>query len=382
MFVQVNLRSTNNARESMPLTQNKIVPYLLSRKFMTRESVVAGDVVVYDTSRRNSNFKVISEQGPCYLLKQGASSDAIATVEYEASVYRFLLSTPGSNELVHYLPHFYGYDLEERILILELLRDAQNMREYHVRLGRFPAFLARRMGHALGTLHRSTYVEREKLDDIHEFPGQPPWVLSIHRPNLGILRKISSANIQLIRIVQQFTEFPALLDELRHAWKTETLIHSDIKWDNWIVFRQPSMQHKVELKLVDWESACVGDPCWDVGSVFNDYLSFWLFSIPITVDTPPERFIELARFPLEKMQPAIRSFWQSYVQRMELNTPTSHEWLMRAVRYGAARLIQTAFEQMQMSMSLTGNIVCLLQLSLNIMHQTHEAIIYLLGIPL
>jgi hypothetical protein len=55
---------------------------------------------------------------------------------------------------------------------------------------------------------------------------------------------------------------------------------------------------------------------------------------------------------------------------------------MRATRYSAARLIQTAFEQMQMSIQIMGNTICLLQLSLNILRRPQETIVHLLGIPL
>jgi hypothetical protein len=67
---------------------------------------------------------------------------------------------------------------------------------------------------------------------------------------------------------------------------------------------------------------------------------------------------------------------------VSLDATTSYHWLLRAVKYGAARLVQIGFEQMQTSMQLTGPIVCLLQLSLNILRRPHEAAVYLLGIPL
>lgn len=107
-----------------------------------------------------------------------------------------------------------------------------------------------------------------------------------------------------------------------------------------------------------------------------------MLSIPITGEAPPDRFVELARYPLERMQPAMRSFWQSYVQGMGFDPATSGEWLLRAIKYGAARLVQTAYEQMQMSQHLTGNVVCLLQLSLNILQRPQEAMAHLLGLPL
>jgi hypothetical protein len=82
------------------------------------------------------------------------------------------------------------------------------------------------------------------------------------------------------------------------------------------------------------------------------------------------------------MQPAIRSFWQSYVRRMGLDADMSNEWLLRAAKYGAARLVQTAFEQMQGAVQLIGNVICLLQMSLNILLRPEYAIAHLLGIKL
>src|SRR5208282_3494029 len=104
-------------------------------------------------------------------------------------------------------------------------------------------------------------------------------------------------------------------------------------------------------------------------SVFMDYLNLWLLSIPITGEAAPDGFAALARYPLKSMQPAIRSFWRSYARRMELRGIAADEWLLRAVKYAAARLVQTAYEQMHVSMQLTGNIICFLQLSLNMLER-------------
>ena len=363
------------------LTERDVVPYLLQRNLVSAQSIIEGDLVVEDASRRNRNFQVISERGPCYLLKQGVGQEGIATVAHEAAVYQFLQSHT-RNGLDCYLPRLCEYDSEEHMLILEFLRHTQNLREYHARRRHFSTSVAVAMGNALGTLHHLTWMEGKRDKTIQVFAHESPWVLSLHHPDLRILRDVSSANIQVIKIMQQFAEFCELLDKLRQEWRTEALVHFDIKWDNCIISAQSAAGRKNELKIVDWELAGMGDPCWDVGSVFNDYLSFWLLSIPITGETPPDHFLQLARYPLDRMQPAIRSFWESYVRRTELDRAASDEWLLRSVRYCAARLIQTAFEQMHMAMELTGNVVCFLQLSLNILRRPQEAIVHLLGIPL
>jgi aminoglycoside phosphotransferase (APT) family kinase protein len=364
------------------ITQPEVAAYLLRHDLVSAASIVEGDLAVADASRRNRNFKVISERGPSYLLKQGVGPGGKATVAHEAVVYEFLRLLAGNNGLDEYLPRYYGYDMKEQILVLELVRNAQDFREYHARRGRFSILLARTMGKALATVHRLSRTYGIEPDDGRIFPVQPPGALSIHRPDSRILLDVSAANVELIKVVQRSPKFCRSLDELREGWRTETLIHSDIKWDNCVIFARPSSKRKTRLKIVDWEAAGMGDPCWDIGSVFSNYLSFWLLSIPIMGEDPSDRFIELARYPLETMQPAMRSFWQSYARYMELDAATSGEWLLRAVKYVAARLVQTGYERTQMSPHLTGNVVCLLQLGLNILQRPPEAIVHLLGLPL
>ena len=363
------------------LAQSEVAPYLLQRQFISALSIVQGDLTVVDVSRRNRNFKVISEQGPCYLLKQGVGAEGIATIAHEAAIYQWLQSIPESKELRGYLPHYYGYDPQEHLLILEFLRGAQDCREYHTRRGHFSTTLATNLGKALSSLHRMTRVAAVREDKLG-FSAQPPWALFLHRPSLGAFQTISNANLQLIRIIQYASEFRQVLDELRQGWKADTFIHFDLKWENCLVCGPSKSGRKSGLKIIDWEFAGFGDPCWDTGAVFSNYLSFWLSSIPITGEEPPDRFLELARYPLERIQPAMRAYWQAYVRGMGLEAVTADAWLLRAVQYGAARLLQTGFEHMQGSTYLTGNLICLLQLSLNILQRPQEAIAHLLGMPL
>jgi aminoglycoside phosphotransferase (APT) family kinase protein len=323
--------------KAIMLNQYEAVSYLLQHKLLSPAHVVAGDVKVVDVSRRHHNYKVTTAEGPGYVMKQGVGQDRVAAIEREAAVYQFLVS--GTKELSHYLPRFCAYDAEECALILELVDGAENLREYHLHRGYFPVSVARVLGNALGTLHRLT--EARKNEEEHRIRGQPPWVFSVHRPVIKFLQECSSANLQLIQIVQQFPVFCNLLDALREEWRIEALIHGDIRWDNCIVFGKSSSARKCRLKIVDWELASMGDPCWDVASVFNDYLSFWLLSIPVTGEMPPDRFLELARYPLEKMHPALQAFWGAYVQQMNFDAATADRCLLRTGRYVAARLVQT-----------------------------------------
>jgi thiamine kinase-like enzyme len=364
------------------LTREELIPYLLDHQLLSTRCVVDGDLIVIDSSRRNRNFKVISEREPSYLVKQGVGPEGAATVANEAAAYQLFYRNPECAGLKPFLPRFHGYYADERVLVLELLRGAEDLRQYHLRGSRFSTAIAARLGHALASLHRMSQPVGMLRNGEIRFPSPLPWVLTVHQPNQQIFRDISSANLQVLKIVQKFPEFSTLLDSLRQEWSAETLIHFDIKWDNWLVFSEPNKRAK-NLRIVDWELTGFGDPCWDVASIFNDYLSFWLLSIPVTTgDVPPEHFPQLARYPLERMHPAMRAFWASYLSHSELDETTAEARLFRSTKLAGARLLQTAFEQMQMSVQITGTIVIFLQLSLNMLRRPHEALVHLLGIPL
>jgi hypothetical protein len=339
------------------LTEREVIPYLLQKQFISAAALVDGDLAVIDASRRNCTFHVVRAHGPGYVLKQGVDPASRATVAREAAIYQYLQTQSPSVGLARYLPRYYGYDPHEHVLILELVRAAHSLHEAHVRRGRFPMGLAAAMGQALGALHDLPGTPDNRT--LQEGATLPAWVLGLHRPGLGLFRTVSGANLQLIKIVQSSPELCQYLEELQQAWRADALIHADIKWDNWLAWVDPATPRTTRVKLVDWEFAALGDPCWDVGAVFTDYLSVWLFSIPITGETPPEHFLELARYPLAQMHPAIRAFWQAYVQRRALAVPTAQYTLLRAVQYGAARLLHKAFEQLQASLQLLGTTVCM-----------------------
>jgi len=365
------------------LEQRDLVRYLLRRNLISAESLVDGDLAVVDATRRNRNFKLTSDWGPCYFIKQGISRDGFATVAHEAAVYQSLGVRSSNVSLARYLPTCQLYDPGEGVLVLDLLQDGKGLGEYHGQRGRFPVTFGAAIGEALGALHSLAWDKPAENDESVAW-GQPPWVLSIHRPPLSIMRDVSGANLDLIKRIQSSPEFCRALDDLHKGWTRDAFIHRDIKGDNIVVSAGSKSGRRVSLKIVDWEIAGVGDACWDVGSVFSDYLGFWVLSMPITAEARPNEIRKLARFPLERMQPAIRAFWQAYIHQMKLDGPTANQYLLRSVRYGAARLVQAGFERMQMSPHLMGHVISLLNLGLGILRNRvpYETIVHLLGIRL
>jgi aminoglycoside phosphotransferase (APT) family kinase protein len=356
-------------------------PYPLHHDLTTPADLVLGGLSIQDTSFRNDNYKLTSTAGPSYLLKHATAPDKVATLRNEAAVYALLNAGPAASAVAPFLPPFHSFDEADNMLVLGLLPEARTLSEHYRRTAAFPTSHARALARALAALHTlDPEAWRSTLPSAYR-EGTGHWALGLHRPTLGDIQNASLANLETIRVVQRFPEFMRLLDDLQSDWRATHPTHADVKWLNVILCAAPGSKRRTQIKLIDWELARVGDPCWDAGSVFGEYLTFWLLSIPVTGDAPPDRFLNLARYPLDRMRPAMRAFWLEYIRRMDLSPAEADEWLLRSTRFAASRLLQTAYEQGHASNRLTGNIVCLLQLAFNILQRPDDACFTLLGIP-
>jgi hypothetical protein len=135
------------------------------------------------------------------------------------------------------------------------------------------------------------------------------------------------------------------------------------------------------LKVVDWEAADYGDPAWDLGSVFGQYLSCWVFSIPVSTGNPAENFADLATLPLAAMKGALHACWTAYFTTRELSFAAAGELLLRAIGLTGVRLLQTVYESSQFAARLTSNDILHIQLASNMLERPIEAGRHLLGLP-
>jgi 5-methylthioribose kinase len=353
---------------------------LVRRKLLRSSEIVSNSLSIANVSRRNHVLTVTRKRGISYLIKQGVGPDRVRTLRRESHIYRALGTR---RDLRLYLPRHYGYDRDHQLLILELLSGAQDLRRYHESRKRTPALIGRMLGDALATIHFLPSEDGQGKKDFQHLRNPVPGILRLHTPRVQDLRTLSTGSIELIKIVQRFG-FRDHLERLRSSWRPISFIHGDLRWDNCLVPEHSPFPSRTPLRIVDWEFAGFGDPAWDIGFVFGEYLRFWVSNIPVTGESHPDRYLNLVDFPLERMQPALRSFWSSYRRRMSkkmrLEGVEAQKLLLRAVDYAAARLLHAAYEEMQGSAQLTGNAICLAQLSLNIFERPKEACVMLLGI--
>ena len=389
----------------MIINRENITHYLLGRGLLSFDSVVDGDLLVVETSSRNRNFKVIRGDQPGYFVKQVKTFEPqnVETLRYESACYWLSRNDPDFEPLAALMPRFYDSDPVRHALVIELLPEGGSLSDYHRQLGAFPIEVGVQLGRILGTYQREMGRRLREGAKSSAFARRVPWILSLHELNQNLFGQLSAANTQVLGIVQGYPDFQQTLDGLRRNWRFDSLIHGDIKWDNLHVTvgrdggreeggeagargaaeggeARKAEEGRMNLRLIDWELADFGDACWDAGAVFQSYLSFWVFSMPAVAGVPAEQLVSSAQYPVEKMQPAIRAFWKTYTDERGLTGEEAREALERSVSYGAARMIQTAYEAMFYAPQITASALYLLQLSLNILKSPREATASLLAL--
>ena len=360
----------------MHLTAANLAHFLLGRGLAGADAVVAGDLTILDSSRRNRNFKVIRSAGPSLFVKQmrEMQADAMLTLKLEAACYELARDDPALSRL---MPRLIRYEASRHVLIIELLPDAESLAEYHARHKTFPAEIGRLLGEGLGLYHAhaGALLDSKELQAL--FARQVPVILKLESGGHTALGQFGRIGPALSALLQQHQEFQTLLDALGAEWHFDSLIHGDMKWDNVLVFPAPD---GLDFRIVDWEMADFGDAAWDVGAVLQSFLTLWIQSMPIASGLPPDAYVGMAAQPLEAMRPVLRTFWEAYATTRGFSEDQRKLELERCMRFGAARLVLAAAEQRLYAPQLDPAAAALLQVSLNVLKDPARAVRELLDV--
>ena len=341
------------------LGASEVAGYLLDRKLLSPRAVVDGRFRVVDSSRLHPVYVVTAQDDRCFVLKLGGT----AVAREAAALKRLGLADRSGTTF----PALITYDAAEGVLIYESAPNARDLATHHAR-GRFSCALAREAGRALAVLHALPPDALQALPD----PQRPASSIHLHRPDLDTLRTLTPAAADLTRVIQGSDELCAELDELFASRAPETVIHGDVRWDNFVVAREATRRW-TRLQLIDWELCGAGDPAVDIGSFLGEYLRAWLRSIPIADPQDASRLLAHARLPLRRMRPAVRAFWTAYAHHHRGTAGELHATLHRSSRFAAVRLLTAALEEAQALGELRWSGLHLLGLGQNILRRPAEA---------
>lgn len=362
------------------LTVDNVPDYLLATGRITPQAILDGDLDVVSITRRNANLQVTTRDRGGFLLKQptGGEPAARATLATEARFYAYCQITPALASVRRALPQLAFHDPEKEVFAVEFLEGTLPLWRYYREqtADRFPVEVTRQIGELLGLLHDgfANLPEEERPDFLS---GELPWALNLDRPNPETLSRMSAAHYDLIRLLQAEAEAVERLGELRRRWQPTAVIHGDVKMDNFLVGR-PEGPRAGALFLIDWELVQLGDPAWDLAGALQDFVFWWVLSMPH--DRPPEEMAELAGFPLPVLQKGLQALWDGYRVRRGLDSAYATELLASAVLYSGARILQTAAEIAGKYQTLPAPAVLMSQIGVNVLDDPEAALDQLYGL--
>jgi aminoglycoside phosphotransferase (APT) family kinase protein len=349
------------------LTVDTVPDYLLATGRITSRAILDGDLDVVSLTRRNANLQVTTRGGGGFLLKQptGGEPAARATLATEARFYAYLQTAPALAAARRALPQIAFHDPERELFAVEFLDGTLPLWRFYREqtADRFPVEVTRQVGDLLGLLHGA--FAGLAADEIPGFLiGELPWALNLDRPTPEKLSRMSAAQFDLIRLVQAEAGTVERLGELRARWRPTAIVHGDVKMDNFLVGR-PDGPRAGALFLIDWELVQLGDPAWDLAGALQDFVFWWVLSMPH--DRPPEEMAAHAGFPLPVLQNGLRALWEGYRLRRGLGAAAADELLAAAVAYSGARILQTAAEIAGKYQSLPAPAVLMSQIGVNLL---------------
>ena len=176
---------------------DNIVPYLMEKQLLFPDEIVSGELLVVDISKRNRMIKILREpssslsSSSSYFVKQPRTHDIKSKYFFliESKFYAFI------KEQYHFLnkfiPHYFGFDKINNILIIEFLSFFQSLNQFTYQQSNnneIQKIIGDILGNTLATSHNTfkNEIYNPSLSFLH---SEFPFIFSILRPNNEIFSK-------------------------------------------------------------------------------------------------------------------------------------------------------------------------------------------------
>jgi len=269
---------------------------------------------------------------------------------------------------------FLAWDVELGVLVLSGFLNAVDLQHPVTGRIKYSAPIGRAIGTVLAALHElGPTSDVLNSDTAHEPRGRAWRALAGGEGEASLGQNECTA--AFVDEVHRLDEIQANVDEIRSRWSPDALIHGDIRWDNWMLL--PSTRERPELRLVDWETVCAGDPRWDVGSAIAAYVMSLVRSIPsarvVDVDTARR-----ALKSIRPMRPGIKALCQSYIAERHLDA-SERDLIANCLPYVVTHLVMSAIDEVDAAGAPTAGAGALVQVACNLINDPGVAVELLLG---
>lgn len=359
----------------MLLTGFDLPHYLLDKGFLEYEEVFNQGLSIKSASSRNTGFIVNGDQQNGLFVKQVRSFDQekIETLRAEATCYWLAQNDEDYANLKDFLPRFHYFDQNNNILIVEHIAGSQDLHNFYQENKVYPLPIAKRIAALLASYHQNIFqsVREKRSFQLFRKSVPPPFIM--FGEQMKFVKPRNEAEQQMQQLIVDQKGFTEEVARIKQEWQTSSLIHGDIKPNNFLINRDCLKTGNYDLRLIDWEIADLGDPCWDVAAVFQAYLLVWLMEDAHRPENETSDGHQQG-IQLEHLQPSMIEFWKTYCQLMQYAAAEQEKVLRKTTQYCAVKLLHTCFETAVSTQKLRPFNAKMLQLSYNMIQSTDEAI--------
>ena len=267
----------------MLLSPESVVPFLLGTGDLSEREALGPNLAIRACGGRNVGFLVEGIARPVYLKQvRDRQPHLLAAQAREAAFCRAVWEVPELGDLRAAVPRVVRCDKRRGILTLEArirhrplfsVRDKASAKY----LTRDAARWAPEIGRFLGTLHSTSgRLVRGDLGDprLAVLPAVAIFIMDVRDP----IQPVSLSARTLLALTKQDVPLQRLLSYLGARWRSNTLVHGDVRWDNLLVPTECDVvgdlgdrSTRNALRVIDWELVQWGDPAWDLACLLYEY---------------------------------------------------------------------------------------------------------------
>lgn len=291
---------------------------LLERGLLSAAEVLAGEPAAHEKSISHASFCVCVGGQPRWFVKVADPTRARGRdLGAEAAVYDFAVSQPALSRVI---PRCLLTEPRASLVVTEAVSGAPLAASLAFSNG-----ADHRQSAALSAYGRSVALVHSARPAIF---GHPPWLPVALEPRWGDYSWLPRWCAWLLTRLSGSATIRIAFQQARREWRRTCLIHGDLRWANALLEEDADA---LNVWLVDWELACLGDPSWDVGSLVADVAA----AIALGEGTGPA---------VDQLMPACTPLLSGYLTSSSLDTFSWASLIERSVRMAGVRLVQTIIE--------------------------------------
>lgn len=373
------------------LSPQNVFNYLIDRGICTPEQQIMSNIEIKPA--KNFNLLLTLPDERKLLIKQERNKEKEKTADEfarEWQIHRLFRSNSEFSQIIYSLSEPIYFDAENSIIIFNYLYEYRDLADFYTQNNIFPLEIAATIGEILGSIHQLTFNRSEYRDllPLKIFVHYDlELLLSVERLTPEVASSLSADALKFFALYQRYDSLRHAIAQLINTIEPCCISHNDLKLNNillannWqeMIAQKSSLANSI-IRLIDWEKATWGDPAYDLGILISSYLQAWLLSLITSKTISLEETLNLAKTPLNLVQPSITALTRAYLHNFPEILKLRPNFLQQIVQFAGLGLFSTILSIIQHQKTFSNQGICMLQVAKSLLCRPEQSISTVFGI--